>query len=109
MSTSTISFRKTYCIFSLLINKKMASTRSETDRKRVFRESIEPLDASDLAPSLKFIADDLIGFLPFNVPDANLFVVGYTQYMNDNPIGTIFIFTYHRLLEVFRLEKKKGS
>jgi hypothetical protein len=70
---------------------------------------VEPLDASDLAPSLKFIVDDLIGFLPFNIPDANLFVVGYQQYMNDNQIESIFIFTYHRLLEIFRLEKKQGS
>jgi hypothetical protein len=70
---------------------------------------MEPLNASDLAPSLKFIADDLIGFFPFDIPDANLFVVGYQQYMNDNQIESIFIFTYHRLLEIFHLSKKKGS
>jgi hypothetical protein len=60
----------------LLIYKKKAPTRSETDSKRGFRKSVEPLDASDLTPSLKFIADDLIKFLPFNIPDANLFIVG---------------------------------
>jgi hypothetical protein len=64
----------------LLINKKKAPTRSETDSERVLRKSAEPLDASDLTPSLKFIADDLIGLLPFHIPDTNLFVVGYQQY-----------------------------
>jgi len=63
----------------LLIDKKKASTRSETDSERVLRKSIEPLDASNLTPSLKFIADDLIGLLPFNVPDVNLFVIGCQQ------------------------------
>ena len=63
----------------MLIYKKKTSTRSETDRKRVLRKSIEPLDASNLTPSLKFITDDLIGLLPFNIPYANLFIVSYQQ------------------------------
>ena len=63
----------------MLIYKKKALTHSKTGSKRVFRKSVEPLDASDLAPSLKFIADDLIGFLPLNITDANLFVVGYSN------------------------------
>jgi hypothetical protein len=60
----------------LPIDEKKASARSETDSERVLRKSVEPSDASDLTPSLKFIADDLIGFLPFNIPNTNHFVVG---------------------------------
>ena len=65
----------------MLIDKKKATTRSEADSERILRKSLEPFDASDLTPSLKFIANDLIGLLPFNVPDANLFVVGCQKYV----------------------------
>ena len=63
-----------------MIDKKKAITGSKRESERVLGKSVEPLDASDLTPSLKFITDDLIGLLPFNIPDVNLFVISCQQY-----------------------------